>query len=65
MKASRVEALVWVLVYGGLFLLGLGIALRRLNGDSGDGLGGVLMAVGGVLLAIGAVLVWVRSRMKA
>lgn len=65
MKASRVETLVWVLVYGGLFLLGLGFAVKRMDGPDGERLGGVLMAVGGAGVALGAVLVWVRSRMKA
>ena len=61
MKVStgRVEALVWMLIYGGLLVCGLGIALSR--GGQGWGPG---IAVAGVVAALaGAALIWVRSRM--
>ena len=60
MKPSTVEAWVWVLVYGGLLLLVLGLAVGRRDAD----LGGMLVLAGSVLAAAGALLVVVRSRMK-
>ena len=60
MTAKRIETWVWVLVYGGLILLALGLSVR--SGDASLGWG--IAAVGVVLALIGAVLVWVRSRMK-
>ena len=63
MKVSdgRVGALVWILIYGGLFALGLGYALER----SGQSWGWTLIAGGMAAIAVGCVLVWVRSRMPA
>lgn len=58
--ASKVEVWVWVLVYGGLILLGLGLSAQR----SDAWLGWSIAAVGIVGVVIGGVLVWVRSRMK-
>ena len=57
---ARVEKLVWVLVYGGIILLILGIATQRRD----DSLGWALMAVGTVVALLGALLVYVRSLMK-
>ena len=59
--ASRVEVWIWVLVYAGLALLGLGLAVQRSDGS----LGWTIAAIGVVLALAGAVLVWVRSRMKS
>ncbi len=59
--ASRVDVLVWVLIYGGLLGAGLGIALER----SGRGIGWSLIACGAVLAVAGTILIWVRSRMDA
>ncbi len=59
MKTSTVEALVWVLVYGGLLLLCLGLFVQRADGP----LGWALTLAGGAIAAAGAVLVYVRSRM--
>ncbi len=57
---ARIEAWVWVLIYGGLLTLVLGLALRRADRGWGDAL-----ALGGLVLAgAGAVLIWVRSRLK-
>ena len=54
MKPATVETLVWVLMYGGLLGVGLGIALQRTE----PAFGWTLMAAAGVLL------IYVRSRMK-
>lgn len=60
MKPATVETLVWVLMYGGLLGVGLGIALQR----SEPALGWALIVTGSVLAAAGVVLIYVRSRMK-
>ncbi len=55
---ARLENWIWILIYGGLFLLILGIATGRT-----DAALGWAMAVPGVLVAIvGVVLIYVRSR---
>jgi hypothetical protein len=59
MKPATVEALVWVLVYGGLLLLCLGLFVQRADGP----LGAVLMVAGGIVAVAGVVLIYVRSRM--
>ncbi len=50
-----------MLIYAGLALLGLGLAVQ--HGDAS--LGWTIAAIGVVLAFAGAVLVWVRSRMKS
>ncbi len=60
MKASTVDTLIWVLVYGGLILLGLGLSVQRT--DNGMGFG--LAVIGGVVAVIGFALIYVRSRMN-
>jgi hypothetical protein len=61
MRAATLEVWVWVLIYGGLLAVGLGLALQR-QGDAA--LGWTLVLVGGIVAAVGVVLIWVRSRMK-
>ncbi|MFN4120982.1 hypothetical protein [Acidovorax sp.] len=56
-----VERLVWVLIYGGLLTLVLGLATSRQDAAVGWGL-----VVGGALAAaVGVVLIAVRARMKS
>ncbi len=56
----RVERLVWILVYGGLLALVLGIFVQRYDRLLAD-----ILQIGGTLVAgSGALLIWVRSRMK-
>ena len=59
MKTSTVEAWVWVLVYGGLLLLCLGLFVGR----SQTALGWAMALAGGALAVAGVVLIVVRSRM--
>ena len=59
MKPAKVETLVWVLIYGGLLLLVLGLAVQRLE----DAVGWSLVGLGAAMAAVGVVLIWVRSRM--
>ena len=58
--ASRVEVWVWVLVYGGLILFGLGVSTQR----SDAAIGWLLIVAGIAATVVGGVLVWVRSRMN-
>ena len=60
-KVRRVETLIWVLIYGGLIAVGLGIAVE----DSDRALGWSIAVGGAIVAAVGAVLIVVRSRMKA
>jgi len=56
---GRVEVLVWILIYGGLLVFGLGVALSRSGLDYGRS-----VSVFGIVVAVaGVVLVYVRSRM--
>jgi len=58
-STQRIGTLIWVLIFGGLFVVGMGIALER----SGQSYGWGFIGVGGVGIAVGCLLVWVRSRM--
>ena len=58
MNTQRVETWVWVLVYLGLVLIGVGMSVQRSDAT----LGWAITAAGVVLEALGAVLIWVRSR---
>lgn len=53
------ERLIWVLIYGGLLTLVLGVAVARRS----DPVGACLMAGGAVVALLGALLIWVRSRL--
>ncbi len=61
MKNSTLETWVWVLIYGGLLVLALGIAVQQ-RGDAA--LGWTLALAGGMVAAVGVLLIWVRSRRK-
>jgi O-antigen/teichoic acid export membrane protein len=58
---ARIEALVWVLIYGGLVTLVVGMACLSRAPD----LATWLMVIGSVVAAIGVLLIWVRSRLRA
>lgn len=57
---KRLQTLIWVLVYGGLLTLVLGLATQRFDAT----LGGALMVGGGIVAAIGFILIYVRSRLR-
>jgi hypothetical protein len=59
MKAQTVETLVWVLIYGGLLLAVLGLAVQRAD----DLLGWSMVVAGALAAALGVALIWIRSRM--
>ena len=56
---KRIGTVIWVLIFGGLFVLGMGVALER----SGESYGWNFISGGGVAIVVGCVLIWVRSRM--
>ena len=58
MSNKTIDALVWVCIYAGLFVGGLGIWFTELHLVVGV----TLLLLGGGLIAAGAVLVWLRSR---
>ena len=60
MTPKTLESLIWVLIYGGLIVLCLGIAVAASLPTTGT----TLSVVGGLVAAVGAVLIYVRSRMK-
>jgi hypothetical protein len=60
MTPGRVDVWIWVLVYAGLLLLGLGLSVQ----SAAAPLGWSIVALGIALAIGGGVLVWVRSRMK-
>ena len=60
MKPARVESLVWVLIYGGLATVILGLWVR---GDS-TLVGPVLIGAGALMALGGVALIWLRSRMN-
>ena len=57
---ARLEAWIWVLIYGGLFALILGLATGRSN----EALGWSLAVPGVIVATVGVVLIYVRSRLK-
>jgi len=59
-STKRIETWVWILVYGGLIVVGLGLAVQRSDASLGWG----IASIGGALIVGGAVLVWLRSRIK-
>ena len=58
-SAERIETWIWVLIYGGLLVCGLGVALSR----GGLAYGWAVSVIGIVLAVAGVVLIYVRSRM--
>jgi hypothetical protein len=58
MSIRQLETLIWVLIYAGLFGVGLGMWFM----DRQLMVGWTIFAGGCTLVAIGALLIWVRSR---
>jgi hypothetical protein len=57
---ATLEKWIWVLIYGGLFLMCLGIATERINST----LGWSMAVPGAVVGLVGFVLIYVRSRLN-
>jgi len=58
---KKMQQLIWVLIYGGLLTLVLGLSVQRTD----DALGWSMVAGGAVMALIGFGLVFVRARSKA
>ena len=58
---ARLQQLIWVLIYGGLLTLVLGLSVQRTD----ETLGWSLVAGGGMVAAIGFALIYVRSRLTS
>lgn len=58
---ARLQQLIWILIYGGLLTLVLGLSVQRMD----DALGWSMVVGGGVVAAIGFVLIYVRSRLTS
>jgi len=56
---ARLEKWIWTLIYGGLFLVVLGIATGRTE----PALGWSMAVPGGVIAVVGFALIYVRSRL--
>jgi len=54
-----IERLVWILIYGGLFAVVLGLVILKAEPAGAWS----LIVVGASLAAVGVVLIWVRSRL--
>ena len=57
---ARLEKWIWILIYGGLFTLILGIATGRTD----PSLGWTIAVPGVVVALVGFILIFVRSRLK-
>ena len=57
---ARIEKLIWVLAYGGLILLVLGLSTTRLDMVTGW----VMVVAGGLIALAGFVLIPIRARMR-
>ncbi len=58
MSNQTIDKLVWVLIYAGLFIAGLGIWYM----EHQLAVGWTLVFVGGAMIVLAAFLIWVRSR---
>jgi hypothetical protein len=58
-ELKRLQILTWVLIFGGLMALVLGLSVRRFEAP----LGWVLMTGGAVLAAVGAALIFLRAKL--
>ena len=59
LNLKKIQQLIWVLIYGGLLTLVLGVSVQRTD----NALGWTMVAGGAVLALIGLGLVFVRARM--
>ncbi len=58
---ARLQGLTWILIYGGLLSLVLGLSVQRTD----DAIGWSMVAAGAIVAAIGFALIYVRSRLSA
>ena len=60
MTKTTLEKWVWILIYGGLLVAGLGLSILQRDG----GLGLPVTLAGALAVTLGVVCIFVRSRMK-
>ena len=60
LQLKRLQALIWVLIFGGLLTLVLGLSLGRYDPIAGR----ACVGVGGLMAAVGALLILLRARLK-
>jgi heme A synthase len=58
---ARIDTWVWICIYVGMVVLGIGLAALRAAAP----VAWALCTAGGALIAVGLVLVWLRSRLGA
>ena len=59
---QRIESLIWILIFGGLLAVTLGLFLRLGGAADGHLPGLVLIVAGGIAAAGGALLILLRAR---
>ena len=59
MSVNRLESLIWPLIFGGMIVIGLGLAVEARDATLGWG----MVVAGGIAAAIGVVLIVVRARL--
>ncbi|MBK5207390.1 MAG: hypothetical protein JJD98_18925 [Polaromonas sp.] len=57
---ARLHGLIWILIYGGLLTLLLGLFVENTD----DATGWLMVVAGGVAAALGFALIYVRSKIK-
>ena len=60
MRNATLQKLIWVLIYGGLLAVLLGLSIQKAD----DALGWPIVVAGALLAAVGAVLIFIRARRK-
>lgn len=60
MSKKAIDAWAWVLIYGGLIVLALGLAVQRAD----ESIAAVLTGLGGLFALAGVLLIFVRSRLR-
>lgn len=59
-SVARLQSLIWILIYGGLLTLVLGLSVQRID----DTVGWSMVVVGAIVAVVGFVLIYVRSRIN-
>ena len=60
-RMARLHKIIWMLIFGGLLTVLLGVFV----GKTDDAIGWVMIVVGGVMTVVGAVLIYVLSTMSS
>ena len=60
LSPKQIDTAVWLCIYAGIALLGLGLFVIPVEAT----LGWLIAPVGLLLVIVGVVLLWLRSRMK-